>query len=116
MVWSVKIAHQCLNALEQASFNSIGIKEHLTFSVVVSSTLADLSNEITNLPRQADMAMYKAKQSLKEKIQCYHHSLDKESLSLVSNNIVNTVVEAIHSGAGIQMHFQALLRNSYKSF
>jgi len=54
------------------------------------------------------MAMYKAKQSLKEKIQCYHHTLDKESLSLVSNNIVNTVVEAIHSGALIQMHFQPI--------
>jgi len=105
---TVKIAHQCLNALELAPFNSIGIKEHLTFSVGVSSTLADLSNEITNLPKQADMAMYKAKQSLKEKIQCYHHSLDKESLSLVSNNVVNTVVEAIHSGAGIQMHFQPI--------
>ncbi|MEA1990048.1 MAG: bifunctional diguanylate cyclase/phosphodiesterase [Pseudomonadota bacterium] len=105
---TVKIAHQCLNALELAPFNSIGVKEHLTFSVGVSSTLTDLSNEITNLPRQADMAMYKAKQSLKEKIQCYHHSLDKESLSLVSNNVVNTVVEAIHSGAGIQMHFQPI--------
>ena len=105
---TIKVAHQCLNALELAPFNSIGIKEHLTFSVGVSSTLSDLSNDINNLPRQADMAMYKAKQSLKEKIQCYHHSLDKESLSLVSNNIVNTVVEAIHSGADIQMHFQPI--------
>ncbi|BCN93840.1 hypothetical protein THMIRHAM_16250 [Thiomicrorhabdus immobilis] len=105
---TVKIAHHCLNALQEAPFNSIGVKEKLSFSVGVSSTLDDLTNEITNLPRQADMAMYKAKQSLKEKVQCYHRSLDNESLSLVSSNIVNTVVEAIHSGQYIQMHYQPI--------
>jgi len=105
---TLKIAQNCLSALDKAPFNSIGIKEHLTFSVGVSSTLDDFSNDIANLPRQADIAMYKAKQSLKEKIQCYHHSLDKESLSLVSNRIVNTVVNAIHTGANIQMHFQPI--------
>ncbi|WP_029407991.1 bifunctional diguanylate cyclase/phosphodiesterase [Thiomicrorhabdus sp. Milos-T2] len=105
---TINIAQHCLIALNEAPYNRVGVKETLTFSVGISSTLEDLTNEITNLPRQADMAMYKAKQSLNEKVQCYHHSLDYESLSLVSNNIVNTVVNAIHNGSGIQMHYQPI--------
>ncbi|MDX1351665.1 MAG: bifunctional diguanylate cyclase/phosphodiesterase [Thiomicrorhabdus sp.] len=105
---TILIAESCLDALEQAPFPSLGIKEHLSFSVGISSTLDDLSNDISLLPKQADMAMYKAKQSLKEKIQCYHLSFERESLSLVSNSIVNTVVEAIHTGKGIQMHYQPI--------
>jgi len=105
---TISIANQCLAALKKTSFNQLGIKEQLTFSVGVSSTHQDLNNEIQNLPRQADIAMYKAKQSLQNKVQCYHQRLDNESQSLVSNQIVNTVVEAIHSGLGIQMHFQPI--------
>lgn len=105
---TINVARHCLVGLNEAPYNRAGVKETLTFSVGISSTLEDLTNEITNLPRQADMAMYKAKQSLNEKVQCYHQSLDYESLSLVSNNIVNTVVNAIHTGAGIQMHYQPI--------
>jgi len=105
---TISIANQCLDALKQTSFNQLGIKEQLTFSVGVSSTHHDLNNEVQNLPRQADISMYKAKQSLQNKVQCYHQRLDNESQSLVSNQIVNTVVEAIHSGSGIQMHFQPI--------
>lgn len=105
---TMMIAQACLVSLEQAPFPSIGIKEHLSFSVGVSSTLEDLSNDISLLPKQADMAMYKAKQSLNEKIQCYHSSFENESLSLVSNSLVNTIVEAIHTGKGIQMHYQPI--------
>lgn len=64
---------------------------------------------------QADIAMYKAKQSLNNKVQCYHHNLDNDSLSLISNNIVNTVVDAIHTGDGIQMHFQPIQSLKTKS-
>lgn len=105
---TVSIAQRCLLAIEEAPFTSIGIKEHLNFSVGVSSTLQDMSNDIFQLPKQADIAMYKAKQSLKEKIQCYHSSFDKESMSLVTSSIINTVVEAIHSGVNIQMNYQPI--------
>lgn len=105
---TVAIAKRCLLAIEDAPFNSFGIKEHLTFSVGVSSTMQDMSNDITQLPKQADIAMYKTKQSLKEKIQCYHCSFDKESMSLVTSSIINTVVEAIHSGVNIQMNYQPI--------
>lgn len=103
-----KIANNCLTALENAPFAMLGIKETLTFSVGLSSASVQNDNDIANLPRQADMAMYKAKQSVREKIQCYHQSLDAESLPLLSNNLVNTIVDAINTGNNMAMHYQPI--------
>lgn len=105
---TINIANRCLQALDEQAFNALGIKEKLTFSVGISNTLDDLENDVTNLPRQADIAMYKAKQSLKEKVQCYHLDLEKESMSLVSKHISNIVVDAVHHGNNIQMHYQPI--------
>lgn len=109
---SLHIAQKCLTALQSYNFSGIGIKEKLSFSVGISHTEptdeAFISNDISNLPRQADIAMYKAKQSHQHKIQCYQTEFDSETRSLVSNEIVNTVVEAIHTGNNIQMHFQPI--------
>lgn len=112
---AMSTVQRCLLALEEAPFNSLGIREKLTFSVGLSSTLEDQSNDIVNLPRQADMAMYKAKQSLKEKIQCYHQSLDEESLTLVTSGVVNTIVNAIHNGDGVELHYQPIQSVDKKS-
>ncbi len=109
---SFNVAKTCLKALKSYNFSGIGIKEKLSFSVGISHLEPHLSknlrNDLLNLPRQADIAMYKAKQSLQNKIQCYKSELDNESLSLVSNKIINTIVDAIHTGKNINMHFQAI--------
>ncbi len=105
---SMKIAEASLAALESAPFGSLGIKENLTFSVGLSSTRPDGTNDIAKLPRQADIAMYKAKESLRDKIQCYHQSLESDSLTLISNNLVNTIVEGIHTGSNIELHYQPI--------
>ncbi len=104
----LKIAENSLLALEQAPFGSLGIKEKLSFSVGISSTTPDGSNDIANLPRQADMAMYKAKQSVRTKIQPYHHSIDSDSLTLISNNLVNVIVDAINTGQNIELNYQPI--------
>lgn len=102
------IAKNCLHALSEANFKQIGIKEKISFSVGVSSTGPDHNNDIASLPRQADIAMYKAKQSLQSKIQCYHQALDQEGNSLVSNQVVNRVMHAVQTGEGIEMHYQPI--------
>ncbi len=99
----------CLDKLLQAPFNKLGIKEKLTFSVGIS-TIADSQNDcIANLPRQADIAMYKAKQSHQLKVQTYSQLLEDESSTLVSNQAINTIVNAVHTGDRIQMHFQPIV-------
>jgi len=53
--------------------------------------------------------MYKAKQSPQNKIQVYHQLLDREAQSLVSNQVVTTVMKAVESGVGIAMHYQPIV-------
>ncbi|MCF6298463.1 MAG: bifunctional diguanylate cyclase/phosphodiesterase [Thiomicrorhabdus sp.] len=106
------LAKECLKSLKNYNFSGIGIKERLAFSVGISHLEHHLSknlrNDLLNLPRQADIAMYKAKQSHQHKIQCYKSQLEQESLSLVSNQVINTIVEAIHTGQYINMHLQGI--------
>lgn len=102
----MEIAENTLLALQEAPFSRLGVKEKLTFSIGISSTSHDGSNDIANLPKQADMAMYKAKQSIREKIQCYHQSISKDTQTMISNMLVNTIVDAINTGNNIEMHLQ----------
>ncbi|MCF6345517.1 MAG: bifunctional diguanylate cyclase/phosphodiesterase [Thiomicrorhabdus sp.] len=106
------IAKKCLKALKNYNFCGIGIKERLSFSIGIShlahQNSKNLRGDLLNLPRQADIAMYKAKQSHQHKIQCYESQLEVESLSLVSSQVINTIVEAIHTGQYIDMHLQGI--------
>ena len=106
------IAKKCLKSLKKYNFSGIGIKEKLAFSVGIShlehQMSKNLRDDLLNLPRQADIAMYKAKQSHQQKIQCYKSQLEQESLSLVSSQVINTIVDAIHTGQYINMHLQAI--------
>ncbi len=106
------IAKKCLKALKNYNFCGIGIKEKLSFSIGISHLAhqhsKNLRDDLLNLPRQADIAMYKAKQSHQHKIQCYKSQLEEESLSLVSSQVINTIVEAIHTGQYIDMHLQEI--------
>lgn len=103
------ITQFCLDALRNTSFTSLGIKEKLTFSVGISSIANQENDCITHLPRQADIAMYKAKQSHQTKIQVYNQALEDQSSSLVSKQMINTIVNSIHTGENIQMHFQPIV-------
>lgn len=103
------IAQVCLTALANANFAQLGVKEVVTFSVGISQANPEEGNDIASLPRQADIAMYKAKQSLQSKIQVYHQLLDQEAQSLVSNQVVTTVMKAVETGEGIAMHYQPIV-------
>ncbi|NPA71556.1 MAG: bifunctional diguanylate cyclase/phosphodiesterase [Gammaproteobacteria bacterium] len=108
----LEIATKCLKSLHQFNFNSIGIKEKLAFSVGISyadpADSNDFINDIISLPRQADIAMYKAKESLLHKIQCYTPKLEHANKSLVSSTLVSQIVEAVQSGRNIVMNFQPI--------
>lgn len=106
----LRIIDKCLNALSRANFNQLGVKESVGFSVGISSTSPSDQNDIASLPRQADIAMYKAKQSLKNKVQTYHEALDKEACSMVSNKVISTIMQAVDSGKGIEMHYQPIVQ------
>jgi len=104
------IVKHCLTALTNYSFSQIAIREKLSFSVGVSMISPDIDYPLTDLPRQADIAMYKAKQSHHDKIQFYCHLMENDADTvLLKNNLLNTVLSAIHTGQYIEMNYQPIV-------
>ena len=110
-----KICQHTLNELSEISFVKLGVKEKLSFSVGISSIAQEKEDSISRLPRQADIAMYKAKQTVQTKIQSYNQRLEDESSVFVSNQTINTIVNSVLTGENIQMHFQPIVSISNSS-
>lgn len=105
-----EMVQHCLTALLEYPFHQIDIREKISFSVGISMISPDVDYPITDLPRQADIAMYKAKQSHQDKIQFYCHQMENDADTvLLKNNLLNTVLDAIHTGRHIEMHYQPIV-------
>jgi EAL domain-containing protein (putative c-di-GMP-specific phosphodiesterase class I) len=91
------------------AFRQLGIKETIKLSVgLAHASGMDIGN-LSELPRQADVAMYHAKSSTRDKIVHYVPSLEQNASALVSNRIVGAVLNALETGEGIDMHYQPLV-------
>lgn len=105
-----QIAQKALTDLISYPFIQLDIKEKVSFSVGVG--YANQNQAIENievLPRQADIAMYKAKHSPHNKVHFYQHEHDTASQSLVSNKRLNQVLTAAYTGQNICLHYQPIL-------
>jgi len=104
-----QVAHRCIDAVQNDAFKQLGIKETIKLSVgLAHASGLDIAN-LSELPRQADVAMYHAKSSTREKIVHYVPSLEQNASALVSNRIVGAVLQALETGEGIKMHYQPLV-------
>jgi diguanylate cyclase (GGDEF)-like protein len=104
------IISHCLASLADYPFSKINIREKISFSVGISMVSPDVDYPLTDLPRQADIAMYKAKQSHHDKIRFYCRLMENDADTvLLKNNLLNTVVNAIHTGEYIEMHYQPIV-------
>ena len=105
-----QIAQKALSDLTSYPFAQLDIKEKVSFSVGISFANTDQAIEnIEVLPRQADIAMYKAKHSPHNKVHFYQHEHDTINQSLVSNKRLNQVLNAAYSGQNICLHYQPIL-------
>lgn len=105
-----KIAQKALSDLISYPFVQLDIKEKVSFSVGVGYANANQPIEnIEVLPRQADIAMYKAKHSPHNKVHFYQHEHDTLNQSLVSNKRLNQVLNAAYTGQNICLHYQPIL-------
>lgn len=106
------VATRCADEVNKYAFSRLGIKETIKLSIgIAHAEGVDIAN-LSELPRQADMAMYHAKRSTREKIFHYSHDLDQDAAALVSNRIVNAVLNAIENGTGLEMHYQPVLHSA----
>lgn len=105
-----QIAQKALSDLTSYPFIQLDIKEKVSFSVGIG--YANQNQPIENievLPRQADIAMYKAKHSPHNKVHFYQHEHDTLNQSLVSNKLLNQVLSAAYTGQNICLHYQPIL-------
>lgn len=104
-----QVARRCIDAVQNDAFRQLGIKETVKLSVgLAHASGLDIGN-LSELPRQADVAMYHAKNSTREKIIHYIPSLEQNASALVSNRIVGAVLQALETGEGIEMNYQPLV-------
>lgn len=104
-----EVADHCLEHLKQMPFFDLGIKERVQFSLGVSFT--HQAEGISKLHKQADIALYKAKHSLHDKVQLYIADDITAGKTLVSSERVALIMEALQTGAGIEMHLQPIVNS-----
>ena len=57
-----QIAQRCQNLLDAKKFSDLGINEPISISIGIAFCAADQLDRVDELPKQADIAMYTAKQ------------------------------------------------------
>jgi len=102
------LAQNCHESISSYDFKHLGIQESVSYSVGLSFVNEFNGNELTLIHKQADIALYSAKNSLTQKVQIYEPQMRQQSESLVSSKKINAIIKAINTGEGIQLHYQTI--------
>lgn len=105
-----QLGAECQKHITAYPFEQLGILEKVNFSLGISFASADQPlSTLELLPKQANVAMYKAKSSPLSNLHFYQHERDESSKALVSSQVLNSVLAAAHNGTGICLHYQPIL-------
>ncbi len=102
-------AERCIEAVSEYDFASLGIKEPVRISAGMAFAVGTEEETLSNLPKQADVAMYHAKRPGKIKIAVFDSSMLKNTDILLSNSINNLVFKVMSSDDAIEMHYQPII-------
>lgn len=103
-----EIAYRCLEIIQQYPFQQLGIKEPVKLSVGLSHAAGTDMSRLTELHKQADIAMYHAKGAT-NKVAHYTPEMGRQSSALISSRIISAVLAATDTGLGINMHYQPVV-------
>jgi len=106
---ALQTAERCIEAVSQHDFSSLGIRDPVRISVGLAHASATDSENLSTLPKQADIAMYHAKRPGKSKVAVYDDSMTNDASVLYSTGLNNAVFEAIATGESIEMHYQPVV-------
>ncbi|MEW6765113.1 MAG: EAL domain-containing protein [Pseudomonadota bacterium] len=108
---ALQVAERCRVAVMTHPVERLGIHERLRVSIGVVAS-EHPRDELHDLLRRVDMAMYHAKRGVGEhKVVLFKQELDA-SLGEWSNHLVHAVLEAVDSGHGIAMHYQPVVETA----
>lgn len=105
---ALNTAERCLESVSQYDFTSIGIQEPVRISAGMAYASGTHVEALSNLPKQADIAMYHAKRPGKSKIAVFDSSMLENTDILFSNRINSLVFNAIENDESIEMHYQPI--------
>jgi diguanylate cyclase (GGDEF)-like protein len=103
-----QIAQRCQNLLGAASFKDLGINEPVGISIGIAYCAADQPEQIDELPKQADIAMYTAKQPGRNRIALYGEDTDRAAQTLVASRETSALFQALASPGLIELHYQPI--------
>jgi diguanylate cyclase (GGDEF)-like protein len=103
------LAERFQDRLVQFDFRELGIREPIRFSIGIATATGQQPHELSQLHKQADIAMYQAKRPGSNKIIIYNEGMASNGEALLSNRYITAVYRAIEHGSGIELHFQPVV-------
>ena len=107
-----KIALCCQQQTNNYPFKDLGIKEPIRFSIGLAHTSGSKTELLSNLHKQADIAMYHAKGPSTDKIAHYETGMETSASAIISSRYLHAVYNAIENGQGIKLHYQPIINFS----
>ena len=103
-----QVAQRCQMLIEAASFSELGVAEPVSVSIGIAYCAADNNAQIASLPKQADIAMYSAKQPGHHKIAFYNKQTDAAIDTMYASRESSALYQALANPGMIQMHYQSV--------
>ena len=103
-----QVAQRCQSLIDAAGFTELGIIEPVGLSIGIAFCAADQLEHIDELPKQADIAMYTAKQPGRSRIALYGEDTERASQTLVASRETSALFQALATPGMIEMHYQAI--------
>lgn len=103
-----QIAKRCQSLIEAASFAELGIQEPVSISIGIAFCSTDSPRRLDELPKQADIAMYTAKQPGRSRIAMFGEDTSSNDLTLVASKETSALFQALVTPGMIEMHYQPI--------
>jgi len=103
-----QIAQRCQSLLDAKKFSDLGINEPISISIGIAFCGADQTEHIDELPKQADIAMYTAKQPGRNRVALFGDDVERASQTLVASRETSAVFRALATPGMIEMHYQPI--------
>ncbi len=101
-----QVAQRCQMLIEAASFAQLGVAEPVSVSIGIAYCAAEKREQVSLLPKQADIAMYSAKQPGHNKIALYNKDTDVAADTMFASRESSAVYQALTNPGMIEMHYQ----------
>jgi diguanylate cyclase (GGDEF)-like protein len=103
-----QIAQRCQSLLEAANFGDLGINEPVGISIGIAFCAPEEMEHIDDLPKQADIAMYTAKQPGRNRVALYGDDTERASQTLVASRETSALFQALSTPGMIELHYQPI--------